>query len=492
MAEIKQFRLPDVGEGLTEADIVKWHVQPGDKVAINQIIVEIETAKAVVELPSPYEGVVAGLLVPEGASADVGTPIISVEVGPDAGIGEHPPAPRGSTSTDLVPPPPAEAEAGVEPGIEGTLAPKEERQAVLVGYGVKLGTATRRPRKAPAAAPSARPAPAPGAATPPAPAPSTPAAGAAAPAPAGPGIAVLAKPPVRKLAKDLGIDLARLSGTGPGGSITRDDVQAAASGPAAPGTAAAAGAPGPAPIAAAEFAPVTAVAREERIPIRGVRKHTAAAVTASAFTAPHVTEFLQIDITETMAATARLRTVPEFTDVRVSPLLLVARALMVAVARHPLINSTWDEDAQEIVVRHYVNLGIAATTDRGLIVPNIRDAHALSLPGLARALAELAETARAGRATPADLRGGTITITNVGVFGVDAGTPILTPGEAAILAFGRVKDAPWVRQGQLAVRKVTTLALSFDHRIVDGDLGSAVLRDIGAMLEDPLRILAWS
>jgi pyruvate dehydrogenase E2 component (dihydrolipoamide acetyltransferase) len=304
----------------------------------------------------------------------------------------------------------------------------------------------------------------------------------------GSGLAVLAKPPVRKLAKDLGIDLSGLSGTGPGGSITRDDVQSAALAQDTPEPADA-GAP---VIALPEFAPVTAVAREERIPIRGVRKHTATAVAGSAFTAPHVTEFLQIDISESMAATARLRTLPEFAEVRVSPLLLVARALMVAVARHPMINSTWDEDSQEIVVRHYVNLGIAAATDRGLIVPNIRDAHALSLPGLARALAELAETARAGKATPADLRGGTITITNVGVFGVDTGTPILTPGEAAILAFGQVKSAPWVHQGQLAVRKVTTLALSFDHRIVDGDLGSAVLRDIGAMLEDPLRMLAWS
>ncbi len=568
MSELRQFRLPDVGEGLTEADIVKWHVQPGDKVTVNQIIVEIETAKAVVELPSPYEGVVAGLLVPEGTTADVGTPIISVEVGPDAGSGEHPPAPRGSTSADLVPPPPPEAgaeggAAGAEPGIHGTLAPKEERQAVLVGYGVKLGSTTRRPRKARAAAasapaPSATPA-APAAAAPPAapaapaassaraassalaassspaaasapaassrapsassvgastPAASSPAAsGAATSGPAavlgsghrsarpaaadvGPGTAALAKPPVRKLAKDLGIDLSRLSGTGPGGSVTRDDVQAAAHGLDTAGTAetgtAETGTAGPAPAPPAPFAPVTAVAREERIPIRGVRKHTAAAVASSAFTAPHVTEFLQIDMTETMAATARLRTVPEFADIRVSPLLLVARALMVAVARHPMINSSWDEDAQEIVVRHYVNLGIAAATERGLIVPNVRDAHALSLPGLARALAELAETARAGRATPADLRGGTITITNVGVFGVDTGTPILTPGEAAILAFGRVKDAPWVHEGQLAVRKVTTLALSFDHRIVDGDLGSAVLRDIGAMLEDPLRMLAWS
>jgi 2-oxoisovalerate dehydrogenase E2 component (dihydrolipoyl transacylase) len=522
MSELKQFKLPDVGEGLTEADIVKWHVQPGDKVTINQIIVEIETAKAVVELPSPYEGVVAGLLVPEGETADVGTPIISVDVAPDADGGDQPLVPMGSTTADLIPPLPAEG--GTEPGVHGTLAPKdEERQSVLVGYGVKPGSTTRRPRKAAATATStagaiaaratsassiapAAPAPADAPATraladataTPAPvAPARPAGAAtsasatstpAEPATSGNGAGVLAKPPVRKLAKDLGIDLSRLSGTGPGGSITRDDVQSAAR---AQDTAEPADG-GASVIALPEFAAVTAVAREERIPIRGVRKHTAAAVAGSAFTAPHVTEFLQIDITETMAATARLRTLPEFAEVRVSPLLLVARALMVAVGRHPMINSTWDEDAQEIVVRHYVNLGIAAATDRGLIVPNIRDAHALSLPGLARALAELAETARAGKATPADLRGGTITITNVGVFGVDTGTPILTPGEAAILAFGQVKSAPWVHQGQLAVRKVTTLALSFDHRIVDGDLGSAVLRDIGAMLEDPLRMLAWS
>jgi 2-oxoisovalerate dehydrogenase E2 component (dihydrolipoyl transacylase) len=528
MSELKQFRLPDVGEGLTEADIIKWHVQPGDKVTINQIIVEIETAKAVVELPSPYEGVVAGLLVPEGTTADVGTPIISVEVGPDAGSGqsaepgsgdlsdmssgeprvtvgvtsgpdgEQPLAPRGSTSADLVPPPPdaggqAEPEGGVEPGIHGTLAPKEEkeeRHSVLVGYGVKPGSTARRPRKAGTASAPAPSVPATPAAAPAAPA-SAPASALPAAPEAGPAAAVLAKPPVRKMARDLGVDLARLSGTGPGGSITRDDVQQAARGQDAADLAPD-GTPAAAPAVPAQFAPVTAVAREERIAIRGVRKHTAAAVTGSAFSAPHVTEFLQIDITETMNATARLRTLPEFSEVRVSPLLLVARALMVAVARHPMINSTWDEDAQEIVVRHYVNLGIAAATDRGLVVPNIKDAHALSLPGLARALGDLADTARAGKTTPAGLRGGTITITNVGVFGVDTGTPILTPGEAAILAFGQVKDAPWVHEGQLAVRKVTTLALSFDHRIADGDLGSAVLRDIGAMLEDPLRMLAWS
>jgi pyruvate dehydrogenase E2 component (dihydrolipoamide acetyltransferase) len=288
----------------------------------------------------------------------------------------------------------------------------------------------------------------------------------------------MAKPPVRKLAKDLGVDLAALTGSGPEGTITREDVQAAASGPpAAP---------------AAQPALAVVAGGEERIPIRGVRKHTAAAVTASAFTAPHVTEFLQIDMTETMRAVQRLRDAPEFTGVPVRPLLFVAKALILAAARHPMINSSWDERAQEIVVKHYVNLGIAAATNRGLLVPNIKNAHTLSLPDLARELAELAATAREGKATPADLSGGTITITNVGVFGVDAGTPILTPGEAAILALGQVREMPWVYEGAVAVRQVTTLALSFDHRIVDGDLGSAFLRDVGTMLTDPVRMLAWS
>ncbi len=316
-------------------------------------------------------------------------------------------------------------------------------------------------------------------------------------------VTVLAKPPVRKLAKELGVDLTTLSGTGPSGSITRDDIQAAADATVAPGEAAPAQVAAARPSAGTPGTEVTgltqvsamrlaALPREERIAIRGVRKHTAAAMTASAFTAPHVTEFLQIDVTETMAATARLKTLPEFEGLRVSPLLLVAKALLVAADRNPMINSSWDEEAQEIVVKHYVNLGIAAATARGLMVPSVKDAHALSLPGLAQAIGDLTETARAGKATPADLRGGTITITNVGVFGVDAGTPIITPGEAAILAFGQIKDAPWVVAGQLAVRKVCTLSLSFDHRIVDGDTGSAVLRDVGAMLTDPLRMLAWS
>jgi pyruvate dehydrogenase E2 component (dihydrolipoamide acetyltransferase) len=213
---------------------------------------------------------------------------------------------------------------------------------------------------------------------------------------------------------------------------------------------------------------------------------------ASAFTAPHVTEFLDVDATATMEAVRRVRELPEFAGVRVSPLLFVARALLVAIARNPVINSSWDGAAQEILVHGQVNLGIAVATDRGLVVPNIKNAGAHPLEELARALDSLAATAREGKATPADLTGGTITITNVGVFGVDAGTPILTPGEAAILAFGRVREAPWVHDHQLAVRQVTTLSLSFDHRIVDGELGSAVLRDVGSMLEDPVRLVAWS
>jgi pyruvate dehydrogenase E2 component (dihydrolipoamide acetyltransferase) len=252
--------------------------------------------------------------------------------------------------------------------------------------------------------------------------------------------------------------------------ITREDVQRAASAPVVP-------------------------ARPqggERIPVRGVRKHTAAAMVASAFTAPHVTEFLQVDVTETMAAVRRVRELPEFADVKVSPLLFVARALLIAAARYPMINSSWDGAAQEIVVHGQVNLGIAVATDRGLIVPNVKDAGAMPLADLAHSLDQLARTGRDGKATPADLSGGTMTITNVGVFGVDAGTPILTPGEAAILAFGQVRDTPWVVDGQLAVRRVTTLSLSFDHRIVDGELGSAVLRDVGSMLEDPIRLFAWS
>jgi 2-oxoisovalerate dehydrogenase E2 component (dihydrolipoyl transacylase) len=477
MAE-KEFKLPDVGEGLTEADIVAWHVKPGDQVEDGQVIVEIETAKAVVELPCPWDGTVTRLLAEEGQTVEVGVPIIAVEV---AGQATPNRAERAS-----VPAPPAESTA---PPSENT-APAESTpdddeagaHSVLVGYGVRTSSTTRRARRTAAGRPETAEVPT---------APETPveppelATEPRAAEPSVPAARALAKPPVRKLAKDLGISLAALAGSGPDGSITRDDVQRAAEADTQARSAQSGN-------GSRTATSPTVPGGEERIPVRGVRKHMAAAMVSSAFTAPHVTEFLQVDVTETMAAVRRLRELPEFAELRVSPLLFVARALLTAVARHPLVNSSWDAAAEEIVVKHYVNLGIAVAAERGLIVPNIKHADALTLPDLARGLQTLTETARAGKATPADLSGGTITITNVGVFGVDAGTPILTPGETVILAFGQVKEAPWVVGGQLAVRQVCTLSLSFDHRIVDGELGSAVLRDVGSMLTDPLRILAWS
>jgi 2-oxoisovalerate dehydrogenase E2 component (dihydrolipoyl transacylase) len=413
----------------------------------------------VVELPCPWDGTVARLLAEEGQTVEVGVPIIAVEVGTS----------DSAERAEVAAPASAESASDDEAGAH----------SVLVGYGVKASSTTRRARRTAAGRPET--AEVPTAPEEPVEPPEVP----AEPAARSQSKPTLAKPPVRKLAKDLGISLAALAGSGPDGSITRDDVQRAA------------GAGTPARSAESGNGSRTATSApasggEERIAVRGVRKHMAAAMVSSAFTAPHVTEFLQVDVTETMAALRRVRELPEFAELRVSPLLFVARALLVAVARHPLVNSSWDAAAEEIVVKHYVNLGIAVAAERGLIVPNVKHADALTLPELARALQVLTETGRAGKATPADLAGGTITITNVGVFGVDAGTPILTPGETAILAFGQVKDTPWVVDGELAVRKACTLSLSFDHRIVDGELGSAVLRDVGSMLTDPLRILAWS
>jgi 2-oxoisovalerate dehydrogenase E2 component (dihydrolipoyl transacylase) len=480
----KEFRLPDVGEGLTEADIVSWHVKPGDTVTINQVLVEIETAKAVVELPSPYAGTVAALLVSEGQTVDVGIPIITIDV-PVAG--ETPADAPAETATaeaaaEPEPQPPAQAAAPAPPA----------RQPVLVGYGVKPGSTTRRPRKSAPTRPGSYPA-SPSAPLNGGPFPPPPIGGSPGGRPPGATQSrALAKPPVRRLARDLGIDLTGLTGSGPEGSVTRQDVQKAAGEATDRSTPRSFAEPTAGPHPVAQLSPTASGADEERIPVRGVRKHTAAAMVTSAFTAPHVTEFLQVDVTETMAAVRRARELPEFAGVKVSPLLFVAKALLVAVRRHPMINSSWDEAAQEIVVKRRVNLGIAVAAERGLLVPNVKGADALALADLARALDALGTTARAGKATPEDLAGGTITITNVGVFGVDAGTPILLPGEAAILAFGQVRDLPWVVDGALAVRKVTTLSLSFDHRIVDGELGSAVLRDVGSMLVDPVRMLAWS
>ena len=472
---IKEFRLPDLGEGLTESEIVAWKVAVGDTVALNQIIAEVETAKAVVELPSPFAGVVAALHEQPGTVVEVGKPIVSFEVEGDDG------GPAGGSS-------PA--------GGAGADAPAK-REPNLVGYGAVLETSGRPARRArtfgepgvPAAAtvPVAEHVD-----TAPVVPEAEPVAGPAVPeagrvetlAAAHPGDRPRSTPPVRKLAKDLGVDLALVTGTGEFGLITRDDVRNFVGGgdlPVAPRDLAGVSAPGLAPAPGG---------RETRTPIKSVRKFTAAAMVSSAFTAPHVTEFLTIDVTPTMELLAKLKASRAFAGYKLTPLTLVSKAVLIALRNHPTLNTRWDEARQEIVQYNYVNLGIAAATPRGLTVPNIKDADRMSLLELSTALTELTDTARAGKTAPAGLSGGTISITNIGVFGIDAGTPILNPGEAAILALGAVRKMPWEYRDEVALRQVMTLSLSFDHRLVDGEQGSRFLQDLGAMLSDPGMALA--
>lgn len=475
---IREFKMPDVGEGLTEAEILKWYVQPGDTVTDGQVVCEVETAKAAVELPIPFDGVVHALLFEEGVTVDVGQVIISVQTAP----GEETPAAAEAAAAPV-----AAAPVAAEPEAPAA------RQPVLVGYGVSTASTKRRPRKA---APQPAVAAQNGTGVAQA-APVAPVAPVAVPAQGGAGKA-LAKPPVRKLAKDLGIDLAAVIPTGDGGVVTREDVHAAAAAAIAPQTAAPAPVAAPAPAQAPAAAPAevsaagSASARETRIPVKGVRKVTAQAMVGSAFTAPHVTEFITFDVTRTMKLVQELKDDPDLAGLRINPLLLIAKAVLVAIRRNPDVNASWDEAAQEIVLKHYVNLGIAAATPRGLIVPNIKDAHAKTLGELSQALSGLVATAREGKTSPADMQNGTITITNVGVFGVDTGTPILNPGESAILAVGAIKLQPWVHKGKVKARQVTTLALSFDHRLIDGELGSRFLADIAAVLEHPRRLITWS
>ena len=516
MSRLRDFALPDLGEGLTEGEILQWMVKKGDTVILNQPIVEVETAKAAVEVPSPFAGVVTAIHHEAGTTVDVGAVIISFDTDPSAGpleaaagvaaagafanpvesaavrstfaIGDHPevgdlvprlPDPGPSTSG------PSAREPGQEQGaLIGEVGPTG-RTATLVGYGPRSVTAVRRARVADGPA-AADPAAAGLAAT--GPVAADPAAAGLAAARSAGAVAVLAKPPVRRLARELGVDLALLHGTGAGGLITRDDVDAAAAG--APTRAEVDGGAAPAYDPAGRDATYDPATRERRIPVKGVRKMTAQAMVGSAFTAPHVTEFITLDVTPTMELVQRLRALPELAGVKVTPLLLVAKALLLAVKRNPEVNATFTED--EIVVKDYVHLGIAAATPRGLLVPNIKDADAMSLVELAGALQDLVATARDGRTSPADMARGTITITNVGVFGVDNGTPILNPGEAAILCFGAVRPMPWVVDGEIVVRQVTQLALSFDHRCVDGQLGSQFLADIARVLADPTTALAWS
>lgn len=470
---VSEFKLPDVGEGLTEAELVTWMVKVGDTIKINDIICEIETAKSLVELPSPYAGTVSQLMVREGETVAVGTPIISVSAGSPAGpAGRDIDAITAETvledETEVDTPPDDEA---IEPGMVGSPAPLADGATpTLVGYGPRAAETKRRARRSPDATP--------------APASSPP----AAPALSSSAAKVLAKPPVRKLAKDLGVDLALVAPTGAGGTITRADVESfrTASSPAETSTDAAALAEIEAPRPAVQRGQ-----RETRVPIKGVRKVTAQAMVASAFTAPHVTEWITVDATRTMKMVQRLRDDRAFADVKVSPLLIVARAVCLAARRTPEINSAWDEAAQEIVIKHYVNLGIAAATPRGLMVPNIKDADALSALDLAKAIGALTSVARSGKTQPADMSGGTFTITNVGVFGVDAGTPIINPGESAILCMGAIRKQPWVVGNRIRPRWITTLAVSFDHRVIDGEQGSRFISDVASLIEDPRNALLF-
>lgn len=443
---MKRFPLPDPGEGLTEAEIVTWLVAVGDEVEVNDPLVEVETSKSLVELPSPYAGRIVELLAEVGQEVEVGADIVVIDDGEDAEEGPEP-VPAAEP-----------AAAPVEPKAEEAPA---AASANLVGYGPEAAATARRPRK---------------------------------PGPA------MAKPPVRKYARDRGVRLREVPGTGPGGTVTYADVDAWLSRHGTHAPAAEPIQPPVSPVAEAADTDHEDLAGPpkltyQRVPVRGVRKATAQAVTQSLFTAPHVTEWLTCDVTATMDLVERLKDAREFRDVRVSPMLMVAKAACLALRTNPELNARWDEEAQEVVYYGDVNLGVAAATPRGLLVPNIKGADDMGLLELARHFGELTRTAREGRVQPADLRGGTFTITNVGVFGVDAGTPILNNGESGILCLGAISRRPWVvgtgASERIEPRWVTTLAVSFDHRLVDGEGGSKFLADVARLLADPALALLF-
>lgn len=473
---MQQFLLPDPGEGLVEAEIVSWHVKPGDTIKINDILLEVETSKSIVELPSPYAGTVGELMAAEGDTVEVGTPIISIDDGSGQSVATAPPEddePEQSGEgrvANLVGYGPRAAQTKRRARKQASTPPEEPHQAVAEAFSTSHPVSHHPEEPAPLQPVSAEtvgaPLPPPGQAP-------------AEPHPA--GGAVLAKPPVRKLAKDLGLDLAAVTGTGPGGVITRADVESAAQPAAEPG--------------AGSERVETAQTEDVRIPIKGVRKATAQAMVSSAFTAPHVTEWVTCDVTAMMDLVTRLKTRRDFDEVKITPLLIIAKACLLALRGHRSLNASWDESAQEIVQHGSVTLGIAAATPRGLVVPNVKGAEALTLRELAEALQELIKVAREGKTQPAEMAGGSFTITNVGVFGVDAGTPILNPGESGILAVGAIDRRPWVvgtgEDERIEPRWVTTLALSFDHRIVDGEQGSRFLAEVAGILTDPGTALVY-
>jgi pyruvate dehydrogenase E2 component (dihydrolipoamide acetyltransferase) len=437
---IVSYPLPDVGEGLTEAEIVAWKVAPGETVALNQVVCEIETAKSLVELPSPHEGVVEEVLASEGETVAVGAPILTIR-------DSSPEAPQPDPVATEV----SEAVSDAESTVTEELG---EEPKNLVGYGSGSDEKPARKRRY---APS-----------------EDLAAGASSDAktPLQESVPVLAKPPIRALAKELEVSLDQVSPTGIGGEITRDDVMRHAE---------------QAKVFRNIDTPGWPSEREERIPVKGVRKAIAQAMVTSMFSAPHVSVFVDVDATRTMEFVKRLKASPEFAGIRISPLLVMVKAMIWAVQRNPSVNSTWTED--EIIVHHYVNMGIAAATPRGLIVPNVKDAHTMSLRELAAALEGLTLKAREGKTTPEDMANGTITITNLGSFGVDTGTPILNPGEVSIVALGTIKPKPWVVDGEVLPRMVTTVAASFDHRVVDGDVASRFVADVASVMEEPALLL---
>jgi len=452
MSKIAYFNLPDVGEGLTEAEIVSWKVKPGDTVTVNQVIVEIETAKSLVELPCPFAGVISELMAAEGDTVEVGKPIISATVADDA---------VGATVAQ------AETAAAVHQAVADVAASSaaaEERTPNLVGYGVAdpNGPVRRKRAATPVSTNTSAITAIPAAAA---------AAGHLA-VPTHPDTQVLAKPPIRKLAADLGVDLGKVTPTGLNGDITREDVMGMAQ---------------QASVFRNLSTPAAPTAREERIPVKGVRKAIANAMVSSAFTAPHVSIFVDVDATRTMEYVKRLKASTDFAGTKVTPLLIMAKAMMWAVRRNPMVNATFT--AEEIIVHNFVNFGIAAATPRGLIVPNIKDADKMSMLELAQAIEQLAATAREGKTTPADMKDGTITITNIGVFGVDTGTPILNPGEVAIVALGSIRPKPWVVNNEIQVRQVTTIGATFDHRVVDGDVASRFVQDVASVIEEPALLL---
>ena len=469
MSQIAFFNLPDVGEGLTEAEIVTWKVAVGDSVVVNQIIVEIETAKSLVELPVPFAGVVSELLAKEGDTVEVGKPIISVKVA--GSVGEV----STATSAIKIIDENEAALADVASTVASAAAENSEPKKTpnLVGYGVMEGShgGSRRRRGVVAAT-----APAVSAAAVAAVAASLPAANPATELHNTVALSsaekILAKPPIRKLAKDLGVDLSKISGSGVGGEILREDVVNGAT---------------QASVFRNLVTPDAPMVAEERIPVKGVRKAIATAMVSSAFTAPHVSIFVDVDATRTMEYVKRLKASTDFAGVKVTPLLIMAKAMIWAVRRNPMVNSTWTDE--EIIVHNYVNFGIAAATPRGLIVPNIKNAHEMSMLELAEAIQQLAATARDGKTTPADMKDGTITITNIGVFGVDTGTPILNPGEVGIVALGSIRPKPWVVNNEILIRQVTTIGATFDHRVVDGDVASRFVQDVASVMEEPALLL---